>query len=175
MEPLGATASIVGLAAATLKVIKYVNSVKDSSSERRSLKEESEGLLQLLGSLESTLKDPGQSAKCFDSIKTLVAPKGPIDQLREALDQLNKKVEPKKSVKDYARALTWTLDKDHCNEVLGKIERVKSSIGLALQGETRYVWYRHRGYAVIGSLKTVSVFELYRRVSLAYTSKRTVK
>ena len=150
MEPLSATASIVGLAAVTLKVIKYVSSVKDSSSERRSLKEESEGLLQLLDSLQSTLDDAGQSATCFESIKTLVAPKGPLDQLREALEQLNKKVEPKKSVKDYARALTWTLDKDHCNEVLGKIERVKSLISLALQGETRYVWYRHRGHVLIG-------------------------
>ena len=150
MEPLGATASIVGLAAVTLKVIKYVSSVKDSSSERRSLKEESEGLLQLLDSLQNTLDDAGQSATCFESIKALIAPKGPLDQLREALEQLNKKVEPKRSVKDYARALTWTLDKDHCNEVLGKIERVKSLISLALQGETRYVWQRHLGHAFIG-------------------------
>ena len=129
MEPLGASASILALLEATRKLIKYVSSVKDSSKERRSLKEESEGLVKQLDSLQRTPGDAGH----------LIALKGPFDQLREALEQLNKKVEPKKDGKDYARALTWTLEKYHCNEILGKIERVKSLISLALEGDTQYV------------------------------------
>ncbi|KAL8877180.1 MAG: hypothetical protein Q9198_004760 [Flavoplaca austrocitrina] len=61
---------------------------------------------------------------------------GPIDQLREALEQLAEKLKPRTGIKGTLRAFVWTLDKAYTQEILGKIERVKTRVILALQGDT---------------------------------------
>ncbi|KAL9011958.1 MAG: hypothetical protein Q9180_009139, partial [Flavoplaca navasiana] len=77
-----------------------------------------------------------QSEPWFDYTKLLGIENGPLDQLREALVQLTEKLKPKRGVEKAARAFIWTFDKVFCENILHKIERVTSSISLALQGDT---------------------------------------
>ena len=170
MELKGASASIDALAAATTDMMKYISSGRYSSSERKSLKRESKSMLQTLDSLQSTLE---QSTTRSEYIKFLIAPNGPIDKLREALKQVNKEVESKKSVKDYPRVLIWTQDKNRCDEILEKIQKINELIIHALQMEVKYVQYKYRKYAFISSLKTVSISKLSRRIILYYPNLGT--
>ncbi|KAL8724038.1 MAG: hypothetical protein Q9166_008162, partial [cf. Caloplaca sp. 2 TL-2023] len=59
-----------------------------------------------------------------------------MNHIRAALTALAEKLEPKSGLKNATRALVWKLDKAFCEETLRKVERAKSSINLALQGDT---------------------------------------
>lgn len=136
MDPVNAVASVVALVGVTLKTVKYVNDMTDVSKERQSLLQESANLLQMLTRLRSIIEDPRRSTTSLDGITRLLAAKGPLDQLREALEQLNDKVKAKRGVPKYMRILVWPLVKEDCKNVLDRMERVKSLISLAFNGET---------------------------------------
>ncbi|KAL8812638.1 MAG: hypothetical protein Q9200_000866 [Gallowayella weberi] len=136
MEPIGLTASLAHLITITVKTIKYLNSVKDASSDRASLFHEVSNLLPLLVKLQAQINEAKQSEPWFDCVRSLGVENGPLDQLRDALVQLTKKLKPKQGVEKAARAFIWTFDKAYCETVLQKIERVKSRTSLALQGDT---------------------------------------
>ncbi|KAL9022255.1 MAG: hypothetical protein Q9180_008571, partial [Flavoplaca navasiana] len=131
MEIASLTASVTQLIDVTAKAIKYLNSVKEASKERAILFQEASSLLPLLTQINAARSEPW-----FDYTKLLGIENGPLDQLQEALVQLTKKLKPKRGVEKAARAFIWTLDKAFCENILHKIERVKSSISLALQGDT---------------------------------------
>ena len=136
MEIVGLTASVTQLIDITAKTIKYLNSVKEASKERASLFQEASSLLPLLVSLQARVNAAKPSEPWFNDVGLLGIENGPLDQLREALVQLTDKLKPKKGVEKAARAFIWTLDKAFCDNILHKIERVKSSVSLALQGDT---------------------------------------
>ncbi|KAL8746242.1 MAG: hypothetical protein Q9184_007773 [Pyrenodesmia sp. 2 TL-2023] len=127
MEVVGLIANIGQLIEITAKTIKYLNSVKDASKDRLNVARETSGLLPLLWDLRSRV-DANKNEEWSRCIRFRAAEHGPIDQLREALEQLAKKLKPKKGLKDALRTFVWTLDKAYTQEILGKIERVKSSI-----------------------------------------------
>ncbi|KAL9022895.1 MAG: hypothetical protein Q9180_008507 [Flavoplaca navasiana] len=135
MEALGVAASLGQLIEFTLKTIKYLNSVKDASQDRTRLLREVSSLLSLLVSLKTSI-DEKQSDTWFDGIKLLAVKDGPLDQLRDTLKQLIDKLKPKKGLQGVARNIIWTLDKDYCEDLLRQIDRAKSTIGLALHGDT---------------------------------------
>ncbi|KAL9629558.1 MAG: hypothetical protein Q9204_005200 [Flavoplaca sp. TL-2023a] len=137
MEALGVAASLGQLIEFTLKTIKYLNSVKDASKDRTRLLKEVPSLLSLLVSLKTSI-DEKQSDTWFDGIKLLAVKDGPLDQLRDTLKQLIDKLKPRKGLQKVARNMIWTLDKDYCEDLLRQIDRAKSTIGLALHGDTLY-------------------------------------
>ncbi|KAL8841013.1 MAG: hypothetical protein Q9176_003585 [Flavoplaca citrina] len=137
MEALGVAASLGQLIEFTLKTMKYLNSVKNASKERTRLLREAPSLLSLLVSLKTYIDDQ-QSETWSDGIKLLALKDGPTDQLREALKQLTERLKAKKGLQGMARSMIWTLDKDYCEDLLLKIDRAKSTIGLALHGDTLY-------------------------------------
>ncbi|KAL8983073.1 MAG: hypothetical protein Q9205_002581 [Flavoplaca limonia] len=136
MEIVSLTASVTQLIDVTAKAIKYLNCLKEASKERANLFQEASSLLPLLVSLQTQINAAQQSEPWFDYTKLLGIENGPLDQLRQALVQLTEKLKPKRGVEKAARALIWTLDKAFCDNILHKIERVKSSVSLALQGDT---------------------------------------
>ncbi|KAL8972865.1 MAG: hypothetical protein Q9197_002595 [Variospora fuerteventurae] len=123
MDPVSAVASVVALVGVTLKTVKYVNNMTDVSKERQSLSQESADLLQMLTGLRNMIEDPRRSTTSLNGITRLLAAKGPLDQLREALEQLNNKVKAKRGVQKYARVLVWPHVKEDCKEVLDRMER----------------------------------------------------
>lgn len=135
MDPVSFAASIGALIGVTAKAVKYLSTVKNASNERKTLSREATDLLQVLVRLKNQVEEPKQSEPWFENIKLLATEKGAFDQLQEALEKLAKKLKPEKRVKNIARNFIWTLEKVECDGTLGKIERVKSRISLALQGD----------------------------------------
>lgn len=141
MEPVGVVASITQLIAITAKTIKYLNSVKDASEDRSRLLQETTSLSSLLAQLkgkEEAAKNH-QSVEWLRCVRGLGVENGPLDQLRSALELLAKRLKPKHGLKGVAYAFVWTLHRDESEALLARIERVKSTINLALQGDILYV------------------------------------
>ncbi|KAL8906113.1 MAG: hypothetical protein Q9171_006404 [Xanthocarpia ochracea] len=138
MEAVGLVGSIAALINVTLKTIKYLNSVKEASDDRLKLSAETSSLLPLLISLKNQVDQKSNGEVWFDCVKSLAVENGPIDQLREALVQLTEKLKPKpkNGLKNFTRAIVWPFDKCYCEEILGKVERAKSRISLAVQQDT---------------------------------------
>ena len=142
MEPVSLATSIVQLVNVTAKTIKYLNSVKHASEERTGLLREASSLLPVLLSLQTQVDLAKGPEPWFQNLRALDVDNGPLDQLQNALEHLAKKLKPKKGVKDITRAFVWTLERDVCFEVFQTIERVKSSISLALEGDTLCVPFK---------------------------------
>ncbi|KAL8893733.1 MAG: hypothetical protein Q9192_004980, partial [Flavoplaca navasiana] len=104
--------------------------------ERTRLLREASSLLPLLLSLQTQVDLAKGPESWFQNLRDLNVDNGPLDQLYNALEHLAKKLKPIKGVKDITRAFVWTLEKDISHEVFQTIERVKSSISLALEGDT---------------------------------------
>ncbi|CAL8585028.1 hypothetical protein XPA_010608 [Xanthoria parietina] len=138
MEALAGAVSVVQLVEITIKTIKYLYRVKEASNERTGLLREAQTLLTLLLSLQAQVDKAKQSEAWFVGIKSLVIKNGPLDQLRDGLENLTDKLKAEKGMKTTVRKFVWTLDKTYCEDLLQKIERAKSSINLALQGDTLY-------------------------------------
>ncbi|KAL8920069.1 MAG: hypothetical protein Q9172_004654 [Xanthocarpia lactea] len=138
MEAVGLAGNIAALINVTLKTIKYLNSVKEASDDRLRLSAETSSLLPLLINLKNQVDQKSNGEVWFDCVKSLAVENGPIDQLREALVQLTEKLKtkPKIGLKNLTRAIVWPFDKGYCEEILGKVERAKSRISLAIQQDT---------------------------------------
>ena len=138
MDVVSPAASIAALIDVTLKTIKYLNSVKEASDDRLKLSVETTSLLPLLINLKNQVDQKTNGEAWFDCVKSLAVENGPIDQLREALLQLTKKLKPKpkNGLKNLTRAFIWPFDKGYCEEILKKVERVKTRISLAVQQDT---------------------------------------
>ncbi|KAL9037535.1 MAG: hypothetical protein Q9180_003663 [Flavoplaca navasiana] len=134
-EVVSLVAAVVQLVDVTKKTITYIESVKDASQDRLKVGREASGLLPLLYDLESKVS-ANENEEWSRCVRSLAMEHGPIDQLREALEQLAEKLKPRTGLKGTLQAFAWTLDKAYTQEVLGKIERVKTRVILALQGDT---------------------------------------
>ncbi|KAL8752513.1 MAG: hypothetical protein Q9199_005692 [Rusavskia elegans] len=134
-EVVGLVAAVVQLVDVTKKTITFIESVKDASQDRLKVGREASGLLPLLYDLESEVS-VNKNEEWSRCVRSLAMEHGPIGQLREALEQLAEKLKPRTGLKGTLRAFVWTLDKTHTQEILGKIERVKTRVSLALQGDT---------------------------------------
>ncbi|KAL8875689.1 MAG: hypothetical protein Q9198_005983 [Flavoplaca austrocitrina] len=120
-EVVSLVAAVVQLVDVTKKTISYIESVKDASQDRLKVGREASGLLPLLFDLKSKVST-NENEEWSRCVRSLAIEHGPIDQLREALEQLAKKLKPKTGLKGTFRAFVWTLDKAYTQEILGKIE-----------------------------------------------------
>lgn len=142
MDPLSLTVSITTLIGATTQVLSYLNDVKTASKERAKLASEATNLLALLTSLRYKAEEVEQERnQWYENIRSLLGgANGPLDQFRSALEELAGKLAPATGLKKFSRTLTWTLDKKECIDILDKIERLKTLVGLALQEDQLYVF-----------------------------------
>ena len=71
-------------------------------------------------------------------ICSLAGQGGPLDQYHSAMIALAKKLTPVSGVEKLEKRLLWTFDKKQIKATLDVIERLKSLISLALQGDHLY-------------------------------------
>jgi hypothetical protein len=136
MDPVtavGLIASIVQLIDATAKAIKYLNYVKDAPKDRARLALEATSLLVLLTDLRYRVEEVGTTDPWFTAVRLLGVEKGPLEQFKEAMEMLIRKLKPETGMKKLGKVLLWTFDKKEVDDILSKIERLKSFVGLALQ------------------------------------------
>jgi hypothetical protein len=138
MDPvtvLGLVASIVQLIDTTTKAIKYINDVKDAPRDRARLAREAANLLAFLTDLRYRLEETKSTDPWFTGIRSLGVKGGPLEQLNEAIDDLARKFKPEKSLKKLTKAVFWSLDKNEINNILTKIERLKTFVALTLNND----------------------------------------
>jgi len=138
MDPatvLGLIASISTIIESTTKAIGYVNDVKDAPAERAQFARHASSLLALLTDLKYRIEELKPiSDPWFKALSGLDTYGGSLDQLRDQMECLARKLEPSDGrLGKMGKALTWSLDKKEIEKVLAQIERVKSLVMIALQ------------------------------------------
>jgi len=139
MDPItaiGLLAALVQLIDKTVEVTQYLNHVRNAPKERTELSTQILNLQSVLFLLRDRLEEAGPEetrAKWFLSIQALAQKNGPIDQFKEAIERLKKKLKPADSgIKRFGKALIWTIEKEQVKEILDDTELLKSNISLAL-------------------------------------------
>lgn len=133
MDPLSISASISALLQLTGTVVKYLNAVKGASKEARNLLLEISGVSGLLYQLKDLAKDGASDESELRTFESLGVPQGPLEQFQTVLEKLASKLEPVAGLKATGRVLLWPFQKPEIQDLLSKIERLKTVFGLALQ------------------------------------------
>ena len=138
MDPItiaGLVASIVQLISATATVVQYLNDIKDAPKDRARLAREASNLLALLTNLRYRVEEAKSTEPWFTDIRSLGLAGGPLSQFQEAMETLEMKLRPETGLKKLGKALVWTLDRGDVEQILSKIERLKTFVSLALQND----------------------------------------
>ena len=135
-DPLSVAASIAALLDFSAKVIGYLNDVKNGSADRGKVLSEIAGVNCMLYSLQEKAHEDKQNDAWSSTFQSLDVPKGPLDQIRTALESLSRKLAPpSSSLKKVRKAITWPFQKGEIEEILKRIERAKTLLNLARQND----------------------------------------
>ena len=134
MDPItavGLLASIGQLIDLTSKFVEYINKVASAPKDRVLLAMEASSLLALLTSLKYRAEEsPKEQDPWFVGLRSLACEYGPIQQFKLAMIELAGKFEPKKG-----GSLRWPFTEKSIKDILSRIERLKSLVTMALQGD----------------------------------------
>jgi len=136
MDPLtaiGLAANIIQIVTATAQTIQFLNDVKDAPKDRAKIVKEAANLLGLLTSLQYRMEEATLQDTWYRRLLSLGGDGGPLDQYKQAMQNLAERLNPKSGINDLRKKLKWTLDKKHIKETLDQIERLKALMSLALQ------------------------------------------
>jgi hypothetical protein len=133
MDPLSVTASIMAVLQLSAKVLVYISDIKDAPSERSDCEAEISNLSALLRALRDHVQTGDLSLPWYAAVAELVAPKGPFDQFKQALEALQNKITDGGRLKKWGEALVWKFKKEDIASILNRIERLKQLVEIALQ------------------------------------------
>jgi hypothetical protein len=140
MDPVSLTASIIAILQLTATVLEYLNHVKNASTDRALIAIEASNVYSLLTTLRYRLEGANPTAPWFVGLQMLAAKNGALDQYEVALEKLASKFKTVNGLKNLGAALIWRFDKAEITEILARIERLKSSVNLALSNDHLYVY-----------------------------------
>ena len=140
MDPLSISASLIAVLQVTSAVISICydyrqgqkhasREVVQLSDELNSLKDVLDALLQLVE--KSEMSDPAQLA----TFELLAKPDGPLLSSQTELERLKKKLEPESGWRAVKRSLVWPLQEGEMRKALESLERLKSTMQLALSAD----------------------------------------
>ncbi|MCJ1247069.1 hypothetical protein MMC30_004280 [Trapelia coarctata] len=137
MDGLSVAASVISVLQLTLQltsaVIGYLNDVKDAPKECQQCTIEISNLQSLLITLRYRLQQGKADDPWFTSVRALNIENGPLDQFKQALEQLLSRVEIQDGgVQEIKRRLLWKFKKGEVFSILARIERLKTLVILAL-------------------------------------------
>ena len=135
MDPLSAVASVVAILQLSVKVIGYLIDVQVASKERALCAIEVANLNSLLTDLRFRLEDADTTTPWYDATRKLGVENGPLDQFREALEELQSGMTGGGATKRLGNALMWKFKKEHVASILGRMERLKTLVQVALQND----------------------------------------
>jgi len=135
MDPLSITASVIAVVQLTSTVIGYLNDVKDAPKECQQCAIEGSNILSLLISLRYRLELGQAGDAWFTAVRDLNVENGPLEQFKQALEQLRAKVENQDGFQKIKRRLLWKFSKTEVAEILARMERLKSLVAIALESD----------------------------------------
>lgn len=132
MDPLSITLSITALLKLTKDVVIYIKETKDASDERKTFVRETSSLSGMLNTLVSFVNDEDSNEPWLHAVSELVSPNGPLNAFSIALQELKNRITPVSGIRRLGQALFWKQIKDDVQNLLSRIERLKSLVELAL-------------------------------------------
>jgi len=135
MDPLSVTASVIAVLQLTGVVISYLNDIKDAPKECQQCTIEACNLQSLLISLRYRLEQGQRGDPWFTTVRTLNAENGPLDQYKQALEQLQSKVDVGNSTNRIKRRLVWKFNKAEVADILARMERLKNHVNIVLNND----------------------------------------
>ncbi|KAF1936446.1 hypothetical protein EJ02DRAFT_480563 [Clathrospora elynae] len=135
MDPLSVAASIIAVLQLSAKVLAYLNDVKDASKDRAKCAVEASNLHSLLLNLRFRLEEGTANTPWYTAIRALAVDNGPLDQFKQALETLQNRMTNGGRLKKASEALMWKFKKEEIAGILHRIERLKSLVEIALQGD----------------------------------------
>jgi len=133
MDSLSGTASVIAVLQLTAEVIKYLNDVKNAPEECQRCMTEASNLQNLLINLLYHLNRGKSGDPWYIAVRALGVENGPLDQYKQALEQLQSKVEIQDDVQKVKRRLLWKFSKEEVTSILARMERLKSVVSIALE------------------------------------------
>ncbi|KAF2257612.1 hypothetical protein CC78DRAFT_482883 [Lojkania enalia] len=133
MDPLSVTASIIAILQLSAKVLEYLNDVKDASKDRTQCALEISNLYNLLFSLRAQVEEGDATNEWYTALQALAVENGPLDQFKQALETLQARITDGGRLKKAGDILMWKFKKEEIASILGRIERLKTLVELALQ------------------------------------------
>jgi hypothetical protein len=133
MDPLSITASVIAIVQLTGTVIGYLNDIKDAHEDCKKVKVEAANLYSLLIRLQCHLEQEDVNSPWYTAMRALNASGGPFDQYLQSLQLLESKIAADGRAQRFRRALIWTFSKEAVASILGRIERVKTLVGISLE------------------------------------------
>lgn len=92
MSVIGLTATVVQLIGTLAKTVQHLNDVNDATQDRARMAGDTASLLSLLTNLRNRVEASNQEDPWFVRVRVLGGARGPLDQHREGLDKLAKKL-----------------------------------------------------------------------------------
>jgi hypothetical protein len=133
MDGISSAANIIAVLQLTAEVIKYLNDVKDAPKECQRCVTEASNLQSLLINLLYHLNQGKTGDPWYTAVRALSVNNGPLDQYKQALEQLQSRVEIQDGVQKVKRRLLWKFSKEEVTSILARIERLKSLVSIALE------------------------------------------
>jgi hypothetical protein len=133
MDPLSVTASIIAVLQLSVKVLDYLNHVKDAPKDSAQCEIETSNLYSLLVNLRCRLEEGSASQPWYTAVRALAVQNGPLDQFKHALEALQAKMTDGGRLKKAGEALMWKFRKEEVASILAQIERLKGLVGIALE------------------------------------------
>jgi hypothetical protein len=133
MAGVGEAASIIAVLQLTGTVIGYLNNVKNAPEECQRCTIEASNIQSLLINLRYRLEQGQAGDSWFIAVRALNIENGPLDQYKQALEQLLSKVEGQHGVQKIKSRLLWNFRKEEVASILARMERLNSRVSIALQ------------------------------------------
>jgi hypothetical protein len=138
MDVLIDVASIIAVLQLTGVVIGYLNDFRDAPKECQQCTIEASNIQNLLINLRYRLEQGQARNPWFTAVRTLNVENGPLDQYKQALEQLRSKVEIQDGVQKVRRRLLWKFSKAEVAGILERMERLKTLVSITL--EMDHLW-----------------------------------
>ena len=134
MDPLSVTASIIAILQLANKVAGYLSDVKGASRECKTCALEVSNLRKLLRDLiRFHLEGESANTPWHAAVGELAVKNGPLDQFKQALEILQTRMKDGGRPKKAGDMLMWKFKKEEVASILGRIERLKTLVEIALQ------------------------------------------
>lgn len=141
MDPLSITASVIAIMQLTGTVLGYLSDVKNAPKECQQCAIEASSLLHLLTTLRYRLEQAQTGDPWFTVIRALNVENGPLDQYKQALEQLWSRIDVGNGAQNIKRRLVWKFSKAEVATILVRMERLKSLVSIALENDHLWVLF----------------------------------
>ncbi|KAH8817231.1 hypothetical protein F5884DRAFT_778825 [Xylogone sp. PMI_703] len=140
MDPLSVTGTLIAVLQITGAVISicydYRQGAKNASREVIQISDELNSLKDVLDALLRMVeKDESSDATTLATFELLTKPNGPLAACQTELEILKAKLEPEKGWRAVRQSLAWPLKEGEMRKTLSSLERMKSTMLLALSAD----------------------------------------